>query len=37
MVEGTGHLFHAATYAEEEYRTLDGIIGRTTQWLESHL
>ena len=37
LLEGTGHLFRGATYAEDGYRMLDGIIERTTTWLHQHL
>ncbi len=36
LLDGVGHLYNAATRAEESYRTLDGIIELTIQWLHHH-
>ena len=37
ILEHVGHLYHAATRAEDNYRTLDGIIGTSAQWLHRTL
>lgn len=37
LLEHTGHLYHAASPEEDNYRTLDGIIETTAHWLHRTL
>ncbi len=37
MLEGVGHLYNAATAAEDSYTTLDAITQLTADWLHNHI
>jgi dipeptidyl aminopeptidase/acylaminoacyl peptidase len=37
LLERVGHLYNAASQAGDSYKTLDGIIQRTADWLHHHL
>jgi pimeloyl-ACP methyl ester carboxylesterase len=37
MLAAVGHLYNAASYDEDEYRTLNQVLNLTTHWLSRHL
>ena len=37
LLDGVGHLFNAASEKEDNYKTLDLVLGTTIHWLRRHL